>query len=94
MNYSIHNHITKKTTMTTIYDNHENNIINPMTELLRWIGLYHLVWVFNNEDIGIDLFQELTIRDLNDIGVTSDDDINIIINAQNQEYYNITRIEG
>jgi hypothetical protein len=80
--------------MTTIHDNHENNIINPMTELLRWIGLYHLVWVFNNEDIGIDLFQELTIRDLNEIGVTSDDDINIIINAQNQEYYNITRIEG
>jgi len=79
--------------MTTIHDNHENNIINPMTELLRWIGLYHLVWVFNNEDIGIDLFQELTIRDLNEIGVTSDDDINIIINAQNQEYYNITRIE-
>lgn len=79
--------------MTTIYDNHENNIINPMAELLRWIGLYHLVWVFNNEDIGIDLFQELTIRDLNDIGVTSDDDINIIINAQNQEYYNITHIE-
>ena len=79
--------------MTTIYDNHENNIINPMAELLRWIGLYHLVWVFNNEDIGIDLFQELTIRDLNEIGVTSDDDINIIINAQNQEYYNITHIE-
>jgi hypothetical protein len=80
--------------MTTIYDNRENNIINPMTELLRWIGLYHLVWVFNNEDIGIDLFQELTIRDLNEIGVTSDDDINIIINAQNQEYYNIIHIEG
>ena len=80
--------------MTTIYDNHENNIINPMAELLRWIGLYHLVWVFNNEDIGIDLFQELTIRDLNDIGVTSDDDINTIINAQNQEYYNIIHIEG
>ena len=71
--------------MTTIYDNHENNIINPMTELLRWIGLYHLVWVFNNEDIGIDLFQELTIRDLNDIGVTN---VKVVKCVKQSEYLN------
>ena len=69
--------------MTTIY--HDNNIINPMTELLRWIGLYNLVDMFNYEQIDIEVFPDLTIQDLIELGI-SNDNINTIINEQNNQW--------
>ena len=69
--------------MTTIYT--DNNIINPMTELLRWIGLYNLVDVFNYEQIDIEVFPDLTIQDLIELGI-SNDNINTIINEQNNHW--------
>ena len=79
--------------MTTITDN-EANIINPMTELLISIGLYHLIHIFNNQEIDMEVFPLLTTEDLHEIGVTHDNDINTIINNQynnaQEHYYNIT----
>lgn len=69
--------------MTTIYN--DNNIINPMTELLRWIGLYNLVDLFNYEQIDIEVFPDLTIQDLVELGI-SNDNINTIINEQNNHW--------
>ena len=69
--------------MTTI--DHDNNIINPMTELLQWIGLYNLVDLFNYEQIDIEVFPDLTIQDLIELGI-SNDNINTIINEQNNHW--------
>lgn len=56
-----------------------------MTELLRWIGLYNLVDVFNYEQIDIEVFPDLTIQDLIELGI-SNDNINTIINEQNNHW--------
>lgn len=56
-----------------------------MTELLRWIGLYNLVDLFNYEQIDIEVFPDLTIQDLIELGI-SNDNINIIINEQNNHW--------
>ena len=79
--------------MTTITDNEANNI-DPMTEFLNSIGLYHLIHIFNNQEIDMEVFPLLTIADLREIGVTHDNDINEIIDNQynilQEQYYNIT----
>jgi hypothetical protein len=71
--------------MTTIYETEPNNIINPMTELLRWIGLYNLVDLFNYEEIDIEVFPYLTIEDMIELGI-SNDNINDIIVEQNNNW--------
>lgn len=71
--------------MTTIYETEPNNIINPMTELLQWIGLYNLVDLFNYEEIDIEVFPYLTIEDMIELGI-SNDNINDIIVEQNNNW--------